>query len=507
MRSKKALINTIVAVLQEVVGVICGLILPRLILSAFGSSYNGITSSITQFLACVSLLRGGVGAVTRAALFKPLADNNSTEISTIMNATERFMRKVATIFAIGLVGFACVYPLLVSYEFEWLFSFTLVLILGISTFMEYYFGITNLFLLQADQKQYIISIVQMISTVLNTLFAFILINLGCGIHLVKLGSAIAFSINPLLRYFYVRKRYKIDKKVAPDLDKIKQRWDAFWQTVAYFVNSNCPIMILTFFANIKEVSVYTVYHYVIANIRNIVNTFITGFGAAFGNMLAKGEDELARKNFRVFELVIFNLVSIVYTTAGVMVLPFVSIYTNGITDVEYIRPIFAVISTLGGAFACFRIPYQSIVEAAGHFKQTRNGAFVEAVLNIGISVICVVKFGLIGVAIGTLVAGVIRSSEYAIYVSKHIIKRSQLIFFAHIVVTAIIAVLTALISDYLFAFETPNYFYWAVKSVLVVLTSGALTLIADFALYKKETLYMIEKAKNLVNKKKEKNRA
>jgi len=504
MRSKKALINTIVAILQEVVGVICGLILPRLILSAFGSSYNGITSSITQFLACVVLLRGGVGAVTRAALFKPLAEKNSEEISAVMNATERFMRKVALIFAIGLVAFACLYPLIVSYEFEWFFSFTLVLILGISTFMEYYFGITNLFLLQADQKQYIISIIQMTSTILNTLFAFILIRLGCGIHLVKLGSALAFSINPIIRYFYVRKRYKVDRKVAPNFDKIKQRWDAFWQTAAFFVNNNCPIMILTLFSDIKVVSVYTVYHYVIANIRNIINTFITGFGAAFGNMLAKGEHDLARKNFRVFELIIFNLVSIVYTTAGVMVLPFVSIYTNGITDVEYIRPVFAIISTVAGAIACFRIPYQSIVEAAGHFKQTRNGALVEAIINIVVSVALVIKFGLIGVAIGTFVATAIRSTEYAVYVSKNIIKRSQLIFFFHILITAGIAVLTAVVSNILFTFETPNYLYWAAKSVLVVLTSGALTLITDLIFFKEHTFYMFEKAKMLLLKRKKK---
>jgi len=498
MRSKKAIINTIVAILQEAVGVVCGLILPRLILSAFGSSYNGITSSITQFLACVVLLRGGVGAVTRAALFKPLAENDTENVSAIMNATQQFMRKVALIFAGALVIFACLYPLLVSYEFDWLFSFTLVMILGISTFMEYYFGITNLFLLQADQKQYIVSIVQMISTVLNTLFAFLLIKLGCGIHLVKLGSALAFSINPILRYLYVRKRYKVDKTVAPNFDKIKQRWDAFWQTFAFFVNSNCPIMILTFFADIKEVSVYTVYNYVIANIRNIVNTFITGFGAAFGNMLAKGEHDLAKKNLRVFELVIFNLVSIVYTTAGVMVLPFVSVYTNGITDVEYYRPIYAVIATVAGAFSCFRIPYQSIVEAAGHFKQTKIGAFVEAVLNIVISVICVIKFGLIGVAIGTLVATVIRSVEYAIYVSKHIIKRSQLIFFVHILVISGIAVLTAVISDAFFTFATPNYLYWAAKSILVVLISTALTAITDLAFFKNETFYMIKKVKGII---------
>ena len=75
MRTKKAVINTMTSIMAEVVSIICGLILPRLILGAFGSSYNGITSSITQFLSCIVLLRAGVGSVTRAALYNPLSQN------------------------------------------------------------------------------------------------------------------------------------------------------------------------------------------------------------------------------------------------------------------------------------------------------------------------------------------------------------------------------------------------------------------------------------------------
>ena len=171
MRTKKALKNTISSMIYQVIAIICGLILPRMILSFFGSSYNGILSSISQFLSCASLLVAGVGGVTRASLYKPLAMNDVESVSSIINATQKFMRKVALILVFGIVVFAGVYPFLVSYEFEWLFSFTLVLILGISTFMQYYFGVTYQILLQADQRLYIISIVQIFTTVSNTILA------------------------------------------------------------------------------------------------------------------------------------------------------------------------------------------------------------------------------------------------------------------------------------------------------------------------------------------------
>ena len=68
MRTKKAIINTFAGLMYETVALICGMILPRLILRSFGSSYNGITTSITQFLSVIALLRSGIGGVTRAAL-------------------------------------------------------------------------------------------------------------------------------------------------------------------------------------------------------------------------------------------------------------------------------------------------------------------------------------------------------------------------------------------------------------------------------------------------------
>ncbi len=505
MRSKKAMFNTVSALSYEVVAVICGLILPRLILSSFGSSYNGITSSITQFLTCVVLLRAGVGGVTRAALYKPLADKDNREISAIIRATEIFMRRVAIIFIFALFVFAAVYPFLVKDEFEWLFSFTLVLILGISTFVQYYFGITYQMLLQADQCNYVISTIQICTTILNTAIAAILIKSGCSIHIVKLGSAVVFSLNPIVTNIYCRKKYKIDRTVKPNQNAIKQRWDAFSQTVAFFVHNNTDVMVLTCFASTKEVSVYTVYNYVIANLQNIISTFVSGFGAAFGNMFAKNEKELIHKNLRIYELIVFGSTSVIYSVAGVMIVPFALVYTSGINDVNYSRPLFAMLVTIAGSFACFRLPYQTIVEAVGHFKQTKNGAIFEAGLNIVLSIILVIKFGMVGVAVGTLVATVFRSFQYAFYLSKKIVSRSIFIFIGHIVVNAVVAVITYLSSRFLFDSNVENWWQWIVLAVEVTLVSIASSGILHFVFYHNDVKNLLEKLKGMLKRRGDKN--
>ena len=56
MRSKKAILNIISSLMMQITILICGFVVPKLIITNFGSNVNGLISSITQFLAYISLL-------------------------------------------------------------------------------------------------------------------------------------------------------------------------------------------------------------------------------------------------------------------------------------------------------------------------------------------------------------------------------------------------------------------------------------------------------------------
>lgn len=500
-RSKKAFINTVANFGNEIISVICGLIVSRLILEAFGSSYNGVTSSITQFISCIALMRSGIGGVTRAALYKPLAEKDDAAISTVIVAMERFMRKVATIFAVAVVFFAAIFPIWIVKDFDWFFTFSLILIIATSTFIEYYFGLTYQTLLIADQKQGITSIFRIVSIVTNTVLASILIKHGAGIHLVKAGSTIAFAITPIAISVYVGKHYNIDHSVKPDMSRISQRWDALGHEIANFVNTNTDIMVLTIFLGVKEVSVYTVYNHVVASIRKVVTNCITGFGAAFGDMYARKEYNLMHENLGIFEIIVFSAASVVYSVTITMIRPFALIYTSGITDVSYDRPLFGILLTMAGMFTCFRIPYYMITTSVGCYKQTRNGAFVEAGLNIILSVILVIKFGIIGVTIGTLAAAAFRSFQYAIYLGKNILPRNIMIFISHIVVSLVICAGIYALGTIL-PINDRTILGWIEKALLLTFIAGVAVFISDLAFWNIDTKNFIRKAIGMFRRKK-----
>ena len=500
MRGKKTAINTVFSLMEEIVAVICGFILPRLILTAFGSKYNGLTTSVSQFLTCAVLLRSGIGGATRAALYKPIAEENHDKINSIVKATDIFMKKIGVTLAGLILLFATLYPFLVKNEFGWFFTFSLFLIIGASTFAESFFGITYLIVLQADQKLWVSSLLKMICYVLNTAIGAVLILNGFSIHIVKLGGAIVYVAYPIILGLYVRKHYDINSHVAPDNAAISQRWDAFWQQVAVFVMNNTDVIVLTIFTNMLEVSVYSVYNMVIHGLKRAVYALSSGLEAAFGNMIAKGENRVLKENVGIIENLIYATSTIVYTCAALLILSFVSIYTRKVTDVEYIRSAFAYIIIFSQFFNGVRIPYQLVVQAAGHYKQTKIGAIVEPIINISLSVFFVFKYGLVGVAVGTLAATIFRTLQYSMYMRKNIVIRNKLITIFRMMVSfvesGIIIVLVKLIK-----LDFPEgYSEWVLNAIIIGLISLSIVTIGNTICFKKDMIGAYKKLKNLGKK-------
>ena len=497
MRGKKVAINTVFSLLEELTAVICGFILPRVILSTLGSQYNGLINSITQFLACAVLLRSGIGGATRAALYKPMAENNFDDINAIVKATDNFMKKIGLILAGVILVFASVFPFIFKNEFGWIFVFSLFLIIGASTFAESFFGVTYLIVLQADQRVWISSLLRIICYILNTVVSVLLIFGGFSIHIVKLGSALIYVAYPIVMGAYVKHHYKIKTNVIPNNRAISQRWDAFWQQVAVFVMDNTDVMVLTVLTNMLEVSVYSVYNLVVSGLKRAVQSFSSGLEAAFGNMIALKEEKVLKDNVSIIENIMYSVSTVVYTCAAILIVDFVSLYTQNVTDVNYIRPTFAYVIIVSQFFNGIRIPYQMVVQAAGHYKQTKAGAILEPILNISVSVVLVIKFGLVGVAIGTLVATVFRTIQYSWYMSKALVKRSVFITFKRIMVSILECVIILAIMHFINMPIASSYLRWVLNALVSMFVSVAIVLIINSIVFRKDMIATFKKIKNL----------
>ena len=407
-RSGAAKLNVISGLINEVVIIVFGLVVPRVILTYFGSTYNGLLNSVVQFMSFSVVLRSGLGVVTTAALYKPLAQGDEKMISSIMVATDKFMQKIGWLLAGIIVVFSLLYPLLVLDEFDYLFSASLILIIGAASWVENMFSVKYKVLLQADQKTYIQTLVTMIAYVLSNVFAIVLMVSGCNIHIVRTGMLLGLMTTPFMLKLYVDRNYTIDWKQPANDMAIKSRWDAFAQQIATIANNNMPTVLMTFLFPLKEISVYTVYHMVVKNINQLISNSVIGFRATFGNMYARGEYDHLKKRFKDVEWLVFAVNAILYSVTAIMLTPFVMLYTDGVTDANYNRFGFGLLMTVSCCVYTTRLPYQIIAEAVGRFRETRLSAILEVVVNVVVSLVCAPFMGLNAMVVGSLAGGLVR---------------------------------------------------------------------------------------------------
>ena len=77
---------------------VSGFILPKIILTCFGSEVNGLVSSLNQFLSYITLVEGGITGVIIANLYKPIVEQDNNKISSVLVTADRFYKKIGALF-------------------------------------------------------------------------------------------------------------------------------------------------------------------------------------------------------------------------------------------------------------------------------------------------------------------------------------------------------------------------------------------------------------------------
>lgn len=491
IRAKK---NIVVSLMCQIVTVLCGLVIPKIMLDAFGSEIYGAIASISQFLAYITLLEGGIGGVARAVLYKPLAEDDKTKLSAIMSELQSFFRVLAGIFSIYVFILACSFRTISGLqELDQFTTALLVIVISVSTLGQYFIGISNSIFLQAAQRSYVTNLVNLGGTVVNTVVTVFLVMMHCDIITVKMVSSLIFLIKPFVLYVYVRKCYGINRISETKTNYLSQKWSGLGQHLAYFLHSNTDVVVLTCLASLKDVSVYSVYNMIVSQIQNFTISFLSGMEALFGDMLAKKEQELLHETFGIYETMISIVSIVLFSVVALLIIPFVKLYTVGVTDINYQEPVFALLLTISSLLYCLRMPYHSLVIAAGHFKQTNIAAYGEAVINVLISVTLVSRMGLVGVAIGTICGTGLRFLYYIAYLSKHIFYRKILETAKRAVVNIVNFIIILVLGNACVSqLSISNYGSWIVGGIISVFIAMTVTILLNYIFYREKIMSVLK---------------
>lgn len=471
-RTEKFLKNSASTALLQVVTMLSGFIVPRVMLEIYGSEINGLISSITQFINYFMLVEAGLSAAVVYSLYKPLAEKDYIKISAIVTAAKNFYNKSGYIFVGLTICLAIIYPFFViTNELSFIEVGILVLVLGVSGALEFFTLAKYRAILTADQKVYIISLASIIYVIVNTSIIVILSYLNVNIVLVRVIALLSVFLRSYLLYFFVKKHYTyLNYNETPDNKALDKRWNALYLQVLGVFQSGIPVVLATIFTDLKTVSVYVIFNLVITGVNSILGVFMSGISSSFGDLIARKEQERFQKAYIDFEGVYYLLIAGVYAVTFVMIMPFVNIYTQGITDTNYNVPWVGFLMVLNGLMYNVKTPQGMLVIAAGLYKETRWQTTTQALILLILGIILGYMYGLEGILIASILSNFYRVIDFVYFVPKYVTKLPKKRTIFRIIGVFFINILIFLSIHYI-DIKINTVYMWIIALVLVMIYS------------------------------------
>lgn len=377
-----------------------------------GKSYLGINGLFSDILTMLSLTELGFDTAINFKLYKPLAEKDTKRVRLLM----KFYRQAYTAvgMAILLLGL-CMIPLLrfLIKDYESLevlginavLIFVLYLLQSVSTYLLFAYRSA---IIKADQKQYILNIAEYVITILTNIFQIIVLFVWHDFILYT-ASVIGFNILKNLVNAVIAQRYYPEvftkEKESISKEEVKGLFKDCGALFVYKVNGvvlkATDNMVLSTFIGLAIVGLYSNYLLFYTTIKTLLNRVYTATKASMGNLFAVSSVE---KKYQFFE--IMNFVTIIlYGTASVGV----AVVANElihcwIGDGYMIAQPLSVLIGIEILFVGLKTNLGQVRNISGAFRQMWFRPVLGIIINLGVSVAMVQKFGIYGVIIGTITA-------------------------------------------------------------------------------------------------------
>lgn len=472
MNARRGFNNVMTSILNQVITLALGIIIPRLVLVNLGSETNGLLNSINQVLVYVSLLEAGVGTASLQALYGPVAKDDKDAINRILAATHRFYKRTGRIYLAVVLVLALVFPFTIDTELSHSTVMLLMLLSGLPGVVNYYFQGKFRVLLQAEGKDYIITSLSTLVHIFTSLSKIALLLAGFDVIALQLMYLVFNLIQVFCILVYIKKNYHwIDLSVEPNYQAISQSKNVLSHQISGLVYNNTDTLVLTYFCGFKTVSVYSLYSMLLSMVDTMIGNFF-GLNFILGQAFQENKERYLKLH-NVYELYMMTLSFSLFCIAGLFILPFMSLYTSGITDIEYVDAWLPVLFISIYLLSKGRTASMHVINFAGHFKQTQWHAFLEAGINVVASLVAVTLFGIYGVLMGTIVALLFRTNAMILYANRKILGRNPWITYRRWLLNLALFIIVTVAGKWFFSFIVLDSYLriigWAVVTCIVVI--------------------------------------
>lgn len=425
-RTANSIRNSLVGIMSYVMLVLVNFVSRRIFFNVLGSTYLGLNGLFTNIIAMLSLTELGIGTAIIYSLYRPIAEKNYAEITSIVHLIKRIYRVIGAV--ITVIGF-CVMPFLQylmkddlgasstitmgmvnAFYAKNIIPMTTVRILFFihlaDTVFSYFFSYKRT-ILTADQQNYIITAVTTISKLILT-FIQIGILLKTANYILYMAIQVCFNacehviiskiVDRKYPYLKGKKNVKIRRSKAEEI--ITNVKALFLHKIGTFVVNSTDNLVISAFVGVTAVGLYSNYSLVFVTLNNIITQIFSAITSSMGNLFVE-DSRRAYSVFKIYNFLDFWIHAFSSVCLIVLMEPFLVLIFGSkalmSTGVLYI--------CVANFYATgMRKSITATKDSAGLYTPDKYVPIFQAVTNIVVSLILVQFWGTIGVFVGTLIS-------------------------------------------------------------------------------------------------------
>lgn len=410
----------------QLIAIILGLIVPRFFIASYGSDINGLLSTITQIFTYMALLEAGIGQAAKNLLYKPFRENDKAGISEIASVAKSYFRRFTLIYGLCVVAIAFILPLVFKTNVDALTIELIVLLEGMSGVISFYFIETPSIIIGVDGRSYVNNGINLLNKIVGYVVKIVMAAFGLNIVLLQFAFFLVTVAKVFFYKLYFKKHYGWIKfeKTGKDI-KLKDRNSYILTEIASTVFNSTDMIVLSTFVSTELSSVYGIYNMIFSNISLLLNSVYFSIVYVLGYSYHEGIEKYSHMHDS-FNSIFLGLMTVLMSVCYCLTIPFVTLYTHGVADVNYIYNSLPLMFCLIQLISWSRYVSGNLTGIAGYAKQTSYISLVEALLNISLSIIFVRKYGIIGVTLATVIALPVKVIWCTYVADKKVMNRSYL---------------------------------------------------------------------------------
>lgn len=455
-RKRNAVLLSGIGLLNQLISNIAAFIYRTVFIYWMSVEYLGINGLFSNIIQVFSLAELGIGSVIIFRLYKPIKENDVGKTAALMYFYKRFYQFMAVLIIVIGGVFVPFLPNIIRDTSEIpsdINIYVVYILYLIQSATSYTFAYRQA-LLDADQKGYVNTAVQMIITCMRYGISIAIIFFTRNYTLV-LGVGIAINLfGNIWIYWYVNQKYadvfhnKSRLKKEEIIQIYKDTGAMLCHRIGSTVVTSTDNIVMSMYVGTVAVGKYSNYYMIIQIVQNIMNNLLGNFTASIGNHALTVDDEEKYMLFR--RLRFANMWLSVFCTGSLYLLinPFIEIVWGGgkLLFTENVVLVLCISFFLSSS----RIVNGSFSNAMGLFVYDRTRPLIEAFLNLAISIFLARQLGVVGVFLGTILSSVVTvwwREPYLLY-KKVFHQNLKGYFFSYIFWIFILAIIVKVLNQF-----------------------------------------------------------